>query len=282
MFGSGVIVGGGLVATSAHVVTGATNLSISGPDQPSAPLTIALTDPAADIALLRITSAIPACGLLLSDRPAQLGDAIFAIGFPFGRAKRAIARGRLTALPPPQTEIASVAGLLRTDAAIAPGDSGGALISADGALVGLITAKYRGGGAADKPGFAIPAAIIRRLTDRVAIPLAAAGEPTPVLTHLDGREPLGGAAAANLSPTLALRYGVDPAVTGALIWDVGQGYAAQSGFAVGDVVIRVNGHAVASANDLAALLAGAHAWRISIKRGADELTSAYGDEAKGR
>ena len=282
VFGSGVIIGEGLVATSAHVVMGAANLTISGPDLPSTPALTALADSAADVALLRITPATQACSLPLSDRPAQLGDTVFAIGFPFGAAKMTIARGTLTALAPPQIEIASVAGLLRTDAAIAPGDSGGALISADGALIGVITAKYRGDGAAGEPGFAIPAAVVRRLANRAAVPPANTGEPTPMLTHLDGREPLGGASVTNLSPTLALRYGADPALTGVLIWDVGQGYAAQSGFAVGDVVTRVNDHAVASTDDLAALLASARAWRISIKRGADELTSVYGDEVRGR
>ena len=59
-------------------------------------------------------------------------------------------------------------------------------------------------------------------------------------------------------------------------------YAAQSGFNIGDVVTRVNDRPIASSNELAAMLAGASHWRITIRRGGDDLTSAYGDMAKGR
>lgn len=279
--GSGVLIGDdGLLVTSAHVVAGAANLTVSGPNlAPVSPTTL-LIDSSADIAFLKIAARTPSC-LLLSRTPAQIGATVFAIGFPFGAAKATVAKGGVTALPPPRTEIASVVGLLRVDAAIAPGDSGGALVSTDGALIGVITGKYRNAGAAGQPGFAVPVDVVRRLIARAT---AAQADPptTPPLTRLDGREPLGGATVTVLTPALAPRYGVDSAVTGVLIWDVGQGYAAQSGFNVGDVVTRVNDRPIASSNELAAMLAGASHWRITIRRGGDDLTSAYGDMAKGR
>jgi S1-C subfamily serine protease len=282
VFGSGVLIGDeGLLVTSAHVVAGAANLAVSGPKLPPVAATTVLIDSSADIALLQIAAPTPSC-LPPSGKPSQVGETVFAIGFPFGAAKATVAKGSLTALPPPRTEIASVVGLLRTDAAIAPGDSGGALVSADGALVGVITGKYRNAGAAGEPGFAVPAAVVRRLIARAAASPQAESQPTPPLAHLYGREPLGGAAVTVLTPTLASRYGVDPAITGVLIWDVGQGYAAQSGFAVGDVVMRVNDTPVTSANELSTLMAGAHSWRITINRGGDDLTGAYGDAGKGR
>jgi S1-C subfamily serine protease len=281
VFGSGIVVSAdGLVVTSAHVVIGAANLTISGPGLPPVASTTVLVDPSTDVALLRLASGTPSC-LAPSNRPTQVGDTVFAIGFPFGASKATIAKGSLTALPPPQTEIASVVGLLRVDAAIAPGDSGGALVSADGALIGVITAKYREAGAAGEPGFAVPAGVVRRLIARAAA-AQTDSQPIPPLTRLDGREPVSGAAVTTLTPALASRYGVDPAVTGALIWDVGRGYAAQSGFTAGDVVTRVNDRPVATANDLAALLASASNWRITVRRGDNDLTSAYGDVARGR
>lgn len=281
VFGSGVLIGDdGLLVTSAHVVAGAANLAVSGPELPPVAAATVLIDSSADIALLQIATRAPSC-LAPSRKPAQVGDTVFAIGFPYGAAKTTITKGSLTALPPPRTEIASVIGLLRTDAAVAPGDSGGALVSADGALVGVITGKYRKAGAGGEPGFAVPVDVVHRLIARAT---AAQADPptTPPLTHLDGREPLGGATVTVLTPTLASRYGVDPAIAGVLIWDVGQGYAAQSGFNVGDVVTRVNDRPIASSNELAAMLAGASHWRITIRRGGDDLTSAYGDMAKGR
>ena len=281
VFGSGVLVGDdGLVVTSAHVVAGAANVTFSGPGLAPVASTTVLVDPSADVALLRIPLGTPYCLPPSSGKPTQVGDTVFAIGFPFGAAKATIAKGSLTALPPPQTEIASVVGLLRTDAAIAPGDSGGALVSADGALIGVITAKYRGAGAAGEPGFAVPVALVRRLIARATAQTEP--QPSPPLTHLGGREPLGGAVVTALIPALAERYGADPAVAGVMIWDVGQGYAAQSGFSVGDVVIRVNDRPVASVDDLATLLASASGWRITIRRGGGDLTSVYGDTAKSR
>ena len=271
----------GLVVTSDHVVAGAANLMVSGPHLPPVVSTTVLVDPSADIALLRIPRVTPSC-LPPSSRPTQAGDTVFAIGFPFGATKVTITKGSLTALPPPQTEIASVVGLLRTNAAIAPGDSGGALVSADGELIGVITAKYRNAGAAGEPGFAVPVTLVRSSIARALAAARVEPQPTPPLNHLGGREPLGGAAVTALTPALAPRYGVDPGLVGALIWDVGQGYAAQSGFSVGDVVIRVNDRPVTSVEALAALLASASGWRITIRRGAEDLTSVYGDAAGSR
>jgi serine protease Do len=81
--------------------------------------------------------------------------------------------------------------------------------------------------------------------------------------EIDGRNPLQGAMVANLTPALADELGVEPG-SGVLITDVSRsGFAAQYGFAPGDLIVSVNGRKVSSVSALQAALKGAKGWRIT-------------------
>lgn len=82
---------------------------------------------------------------------------------------------------------------------------------------------------------------------------------------LAGQQPLAGATVINLSPAAAEALGADPFLTGVLITKVA-GFAGQAGFRPGDLVRRLNGREIGSVRELAAALAGAGRWRITIER----------------
>jgi Do/DeqQ family serine protease len=96
---------------------------------------------------------------------------------------------------------------------------------------------------------------------------------------LTGRNPLGGATVANLSPAVADEMGLDPfaAGHGVLITKIAAGYAGSVGLQPGDLIVQVNGHAPASVADLKALLTApaGSGWTLVIQRGGQTITAQF-------
>ena len=157
--GSGVIVGSDLVVTNAHVVDGATQVTVTFGDGEQAPATVLGTDATHDLAVLSTSTGDRPVVQIGSSGDLALGQEVVALGYPLGLGATATA-GIVSGLDR-TIDVAGgtggsehLEGLLQTDAAINPGNSGGPLIDAAGRLVGINTASASAS-AAENIGFAI-------------------------------------------------------------------------------------------------------------------------------
>ncbi|MDD5208215.1 MAG: trypsin-like peptidase domain-containing protein [Elusimicrobiales bacterium] len=165
--GSGAIIDKrGYVVTNLHVVEGAVNIKIMTQDAKGVekewPASFVGSDPALDIALLRIKGEGPFPWLDLNGKAAlKVGDFVLAVGYPFG-FKQTVTSGIISAL----NASLPVAGrryekLIQTDAAVNYGNSGGPLLNLKGEVVGINTAIASPTGVFAGMGFAVPASEIK-------------------------------------------------------------------------------------------------------------------------
>jgi S1-C subfamily serine protease len=151
----------GTIATNAHVVEGATKVTVQFGDKASVPARILGVDKSTDLALLKVDpKQVDLHPLQLgSSHGLQVGDPTIAIGNPFG-LDRTLTTGVVSAL---QRQIKAPNGftidnVIQTDAAINPGNSGGPLLDATGRVIGINSQIETGGGSNGNVGigFAIP------------------------------------------------------------------------------------------------------------------------------
>jgi serine protease Do len=208
--GSGFIVrADGLIVTNRHVIVGARKVHVHLPDGRDVTAEIVGADSLTDIALLRVhAGSLPALRLGSSE-DVSVGDAVIAIGNPFGLGQSVsagIVSARARAL-----EDDPYINFLQTDAAINRGNSGGPLLSTAGTVVGVTSVIFSPSGGSVGLGFAIPAetvvAVIRQLeahgrvergylgisaqelTPEVATALRAKASGHAVITALDPQGP---------------------------------------------------------------------------------------------
>ena len=166
--GSGVIyTSNGYIVTNAHVVEGATEITVTTADRRTYPASLVGEDPKSDLAVLRIDATdLPFLELADSDQ-IEPGAWVLAVGNPLGltgtvTAGIISARGRNINLLP---DLDAIESFLQTDAAVNPGNSGGALVTASGKLVGINTAIASKTGRFQGYSFAIPVNLVRRVAD---------------------------------------------------------------------------------------------------------------------
>ncbi|MDQ3732595.1 MAG: trypsin-like peptidase domain-containing protein [Actinomycetota bacterium] len=170
--GSGVVVEeDGYILTNNHVISGAaanldSTLRVVFSDSSSADARIVGRDPASDLAVLKVDKPGLAVATLGSSDDVVVGDPVVAIGSPLGLAGT-VTTGIISAIDRPVrlagegTDTEAVISAIQTDAAVNPGNSGGALVDGSGAVIGINTAIASLGGAAGQGGsiglgFAIP------------------------------------------------------------------------------------------------------------------------------
>jgi len=164
--GSGFVVrADGLIVTNRHVIVGARKVHVHLPDGRDVTADIVGTDALTDIALLRVHAGSLPPLRLGSSEEVSVGDAVIAIGNPFGLGQSVsagIVSARARAL-----EDDPYINFLQTDAAINRGNSGGPLLSTSGTVVGVTSVIFSPSGGSVGLGFAIPAetvsAVIRQL-----------------------------------------------------------------------------------------------------------------------
>ena len=139
--GSGFVIAPGLVATAAHVVDGASSISLAPEGGSTVDATVVGSDSGEDLALLRADGALKAKALRFhsgSDMP--IGRDVIALGYPLGLPFTAT-RGAITGQGRDMDiEGTAYTGLFQTDAAVNPGNSGGAIINQAGDVVGVVVA----------------------------------------------------------------------------------------------------------------------------------------------
>ena len=166
--GSGVIIRpDGYIVTNNHVVNGATKISVTLNDNRQFEATVVGTDPATDVAIIKIDAEnLPTIPFGDSDQ-LRLGEWVLAIGSPLGQQLRSTitagivsAKGR--SMPDGSNEF-KIESFIQTDAAVNPGNSGGALVNKKGELVGINTAIVSQTGSYSGYSFAVPANIVKRV-----------------------------------------------------------------------------------------------------------------------
>ena len=146
--GSGVIYDkSGLIVTNNHVVEGASEIVVSLSDGTSVPGKILGTDPATDLAVVKIDAQNLPVAEFGDSSDIQVGEPAIAIGNPLGLEFRgSVTVGVISALNRSVQVGERNFNLIQTDAAINPGNSGGALVNADGKVIGINSAKTGGKG----------------------------------------------------------------------------------------------------------------------------------------
>lgn len=165
--GSGVIVGeDGVIVTNNHVIADADEYLVVLSDRREYPAELILADERTDLAVLRIdTEGEPLPALNYADtRGVEVGDLVLALGNPFG-VGQTVTTGIISATARTDVGISDYAFFLQTDAAVNPGNSGGALVNTRGDLVGVNTAIFSRSGGSNGIGFAIPAEMVKRVVD---------------------------------------------------------------------------------------------------------------------
>ncbi len=164
--GSGVIISSdGYVVTNNHVVgENMREIRVTLPNKREVTGRLVGTDPATDIALLRVQiKDLPALAWGDSNR-LQIGEWVLAIGSPF-QLSATVTAGIVSATGRTNVGFADYEDFIQTDAAINPGNSGGALINARGELIGINTGIFTQSGGYQGIGFAVPSQLVRRVVD---------------------------------------------------------------------------------------------------------------------
>lgn len=235
--GSGVVLERrGLIVTNNHVIEGAAQVHVNFKDGRSFLGEVVGADPATDVAVIRLDADdLPAADLGDSEA-LKVGQFVLAIGnalaLPGGPT---VSTGVLSAKgrPLPGTDFI-FEGLLQTDAAVNPGNSGGPLADLDGKVIGITTMMIP---YAQGMGFAIPINTVKRIAQ-------------DILEHGSVSRPWIGISGVDLNEPLARRYGIQ-ASSGFLVAEVTPGSpASMAGLRSGDVVCGADGAVVKQTKDL--------------------------------
>jgi serine protease Do len=236
--GSGVIIAPeGYILTNNHVVDGATSVVVTLHDKREFKAHVIGTDPRTDIAVLKIDgSGFPALTLGDSSK-VEVGDVVLAIGNPFG-VGQTVTAGIVSATGRSGLGIEQVEDFIQTDAPINPGNSGGALVDDEGHLIGINTAILAGNSGGNQGiGFAVPINMARADMDQI-------------LAHGKVEHGYIGILPQDVTPALAKAFNAKD-TSGALVGQVTDNSpASRGGLQRGDIIVAMNGEAIADANQL--------------------------------
>jgi serine protease DegS len=231
--GSGVIVSDdGYILTNHHVINMVQNIRVALYDGRVVPATIVGSDPETDLAVLKINlqglSAAP-----LAESASRVGDVVLAIGNSLGLS-HTVTMGIVSATGRNDLRSLPFEDFIQTDAAINAGNSGGALVNANGDLIGISTRKLGSNTGAQNIGFAIPVTLAKHVM-------------VQIIEYGSVRRAWLGASFVDIRPTLqpdgsVAREGI------AVGWVAEDGPAWNAGIRQGDIIIGLDGAAVNDAN----------------------------------
>jgi S1-C subfamily serine protease len=166
--GSGVVIDAaeGIILTNAHVIAGAAEIAVAVADGRELQAELVGSDARTDVAVIRVREKMPqAIPMGNSDR-LEVGDFVLAIGNPFV-VGQTVTSGIVSALHRSKLGIEEYEDFIQTDAAIYPGNAGGALVNLRGELIGINTAFLGAGNTNPGMGFAIPISVVRPVADQM-------------------------------------------------------------------------------------------------------------------
>jgi len=231
------------IVTNYHVIENATQVTISLDDEITAPANLVGTDEDSDIAVISVLkTALTAAGItnyklasFASSAQVEVGDAAIAIGNALGEGKSATL-GIISAInkniTAGSTKLESV---LQTDAAINAGNSGGALVNANGQVIGINTAKLMETGV-EGMGYAIPADIVSKVVNQI-------------MTGTTAQKPYLGIVGVTITDQHQRMYNF--ITKGVYVNAVeANSTAAAAGLRQGDIITSINGQAITNQSQL--------------------------------
>ncbi|HET6506232.1 MAG TPA: trypsin-like peptidase domain-containing protein [Baekduia sp.] len=246
--GSGFVVNTkGDIVTNAHVIDGASKITVTFGDGSKAKASVVGSDTTTDLAVVHVSgvSASKLHPLTLADsNDVSVGDAVLAIGSPYGLSET-LTNGIVSALDRTITSPsgATIGGAIQTDAAINHGNSGGPLLNSDGQVIGVNAQIESDSNGNTGVGFAIPSNTVRTVAAAL-IAGQTVEHPQLGVQIEDGNN--GGVQVAAVSAG---------------------GAAAKAGLKAGDTITAIDGQAVSGSDALASL--------ISSRQPGDQLKVTY-------
>jgi serine protease Do len=270
--GSGVVISpDGYIVTNNHVVAGADQVTVTFNDRFTAAAKVISTDPSTDIAVIKVNEKnLPYMEFGNSD-DVRLGQWVLAVGYPLTldatvTAGIVSAKGRSIGINKTQSANA-IESFIQTDAAVNPGNSGGALVNTSGQLIGINSAIASPTGSYAGYSYAIPANIVKKVVNDLmqygSVQRAYLG-----ISYLDRK---------NATPEQLSALGIDRA-DGVYIDGVLEGSgAANAGLQKGDFITQINGAAVHTEPELLEMLArykpGDNISLTYVRNGTTKMTS---------
>ena len=238
--GSGFIVSAdGIILTNAHVVRGATEVSVKLTDRREFRAKVLGADTKTDIAVLKIEASNLPVATLGKTSELKVGEWVLAIGSPFG-FENSVTAGVVSAKGRSLPDDSAVP-FIQTDVAINPGNSGGPLFNTRGEVVGINSQIYTRSGGYQGVSFAIPIDVATKIKNQIVA--------TGKVEHARL-----GVAVQEINQAFADSFKLDKP-EGALVSTVEKGSPAdKAGLQSGDVIRQVNGQPIVSSGDLPAVI----------------------------
>ncbi len=258
--GSGFVISeDGFIVTNNHVIERADEIRVEFYSGLELPAELVGTDPATDIALLRVDHDEPLPHVPWADsEEARVGDWVIAVGNPLGQgfsvsAGIISARGRALR--------GNFDDYIQTDAAINRGNSGGPLFNMDGEVIGVNTAILSPTGGSIGIGFAMSSNVATNVVEQLR-------------DFGSTRRGWLGVRIQDMTEDMAEAIGLEE-VQGAMVTDVMEGPSRDAGMLAGDVIIRFDGQSVSDTRQLVRRVADAGIGRdveVDVFRGGEEVT----------
>lgn len=229
--GSGVIItSDGYVVTNNHVIEGADEITVTTDNNKSYKAKLVGSDAVTDVALLKIDEGNLPFMTFGSSDSLRLGEWVLAIGNPYNlrsTVTAGIVSAKARSMPSIDGEF-KIEAFIQTDAAVNPGNSGGALINTKGELVGINTAIASRTGSYTGYSFAVPSTIVKKVVE-------------DFIKYGSVKRALMGISMQDIDGDLAKDKGIKD-IKGVYIAEIAKGGAAESaGIKEGDVLLSING-----------------------------------------
>jgi serine protease Do/serine protease DegQ len=237
--GSGVVVDArqGLIITNHHVIDHADEITVTLADGREVQAKLIGGDPDTDVAVIKIAAENLTAISLGDSEQVEVGDFVLAIGNPF-LIGQTVTSGIISGLHRTNVGIEQYENFIQTDAAIYPGNSGGALVNLRGDLIGINTAFIGATNSNPGMGFAIPINMVRVVADRI-------------LETGDVRRGKLGITFEDSTPSLVREFKLVTAPATPIITKIESGSPAdRAGLKAGDVITELAGAPVHDTSDL--------------------------------
>ena len=231
--GSGVIISeDGYIVTNNHVIDGADKLEVLLNDNSTYEAKIIGTDEATDLALIKIDAEKLTPITFGNSEDLKIGEWVLAVGNPFG-FNSTVTAGIVSAKARSISQNSrggkmGIESFIQTDAAVNPGNSGGALVNLQGALIGINSAIYSNTGSYTGYSFAIPTSIVKKVM-------------TDLKQYGSVQRAMLGCTITELDSKLAKEKGITVTKSGLMVMEVtDRSTAKEIGLQSGDVIVGIN------------------------------------------